>query len=264
MSTKMLCASARTRFIPSFSLSPHKPIFRRPTSLTYPRNYQTPIIMSAQDQIVEHVVLFKVKPDVDSTKVAAMFAGLHGLTSLNLTLHLSAGQLLRSRSSSLTFTHMLHSRYSSKDHLQEYAAHPEHVRVVTENIKPIIDDIMAVDWISTGASVSPKPGSAMRVTFLKLKEDLGENEKSRVLEVIGGIKDEFPAIEQLSVGENFSHDRAKGYTIASVAVLAGPADLEALDSNAELVKLQKEKVKDSIESVLVVDYVIPPPQAANL
>ncbi|KAI3802835.1 hypothetical protein L1987_30978 [Smallanthus sonchifolius] len=257
--TKML---ARTRFIPSFSLSPHNPpIFRRPTSLTNRRNNQTPIIMSAQDQIVEHVVLFKLKPDVDSTKVAAMVSGLNALTSLNLTLHLSAGQLLRSRSSSLTFTHMLHSRYRSKDHLQEYAAHPDHVRVVTENIKPIIDDIMAVDWISTGASVSPKPGSAMRVTFLKLKEDLGENEKSRVLEVIGGIKDEFPAIEQLSVGENFSHDRAKGYTIASVAVLA---DLEALDSNAELVKLQKEKVKDSIESVVVVDYVIPPPQAANL
>ncbi|KAM0018237.1 putative stress-response A/B barrel domain-containing protein HS1/DABB1 [Helianthus debilis subsp. tardiflorus] len=264
MSTKMLCASARTRFIPSFSLLPPQPIFRRPNCLIHRRRNH--ITMSAQDQVVEHVVLVKVKPDVDSSKVAAMISGLNGLTSLNLTLHLTAGQLLRSRSSSLNFTHMLHSRYRSKDDLQQYAVHPEHVRVVTENIKPIIDDIMAVDWMSNSASsVSLKPGSAMRVTFVKLKENLGENEKSRVLEVIGGMKDEFPRIEELSVGENFS-DRAKGYTIASVAVLGGPADLEALDSNAELVQLHKEKVKDLIESVVVVDYVIPPPQAqaANL
>ncbi|XP_076910398.1 stress-response A/B barrel domain-containing protein UP3-like [Bidens hawaiensis] len=261
MPTKMLCASACTRFLPSFSLLSPQPLFRRRNCLIHRHNHQTPITMSAQHQIVEHVVLFKVKPDVDSSKVAAMVNGLNALTSLNLTVHLSAGQLLQTRSSSLTFTHMLHSRYRSVDDLKEYAAHPEHVRVVTENIKPIIDDIMAVDWISDDASVSPKPGSAVRVTFLKLKD---ESEKSRVLEVIRGIKDEFPAIEQLSVGENFSHDRAKGYTIASVAVLPGTADLEALDSNEELVKLQKEKVRDSIESVVVVDYVVPPPQSANL
>ncbi|KAI3765436.1 hypothetical protein L2E82_15469 [Cichorium intybus] len=129
---------------------------------------------------------------------------------------------------------MLHSRYRSKEDLREYAVHPEHVRVVTENIKPIVDDIMAVDWMSDDASVSSKLGSAMRVTFLKLKENLGENEKARVLEVIGGIKDQFQSIDQLSsLGENFSHDRAKGYTIASIVVLHVPADLEALDSNVE-------------------------------
>ncbi|KAI3507861.1 hypothetical protein L1887_22856 [Cichorium endivia] len=149
---------------------------------------------------------------------------------------------------------MLHSRYRSKEDLREYAVHPEHVRVVIENIKPIVDDIMAVDWMSDDASVSSKPGSAMRVTFLKLKENLGENEKAKVLEVIGGIKDQFQSIDQLSLGENFSHDRAKGYTIASIVVLPGSTDLEALDSNVELVKLQKEKVRDSIESVVVVDY----------
>ncbi|KAI3714512.1 hypothetical protein L6452_21467 [Arctium lappa] len=264
MSTIMLCVPACTRLLPSFSLSPPQPIFRRLNSLVHRRNHCKPITMSAQDQIVEHIVLFKVKPDVESSKVAAMVNGLNGLSSLDLTLHITAGQLLRSRSSSLTFTHMLHSRYRSKDDLREYGVHPQHVKVVTENVKPIVDDLMAVDWISNGGSVSPKPGSAMRVSFLKLKENFGENEKARVLEVIGGIKDQFQAIEQLSFGENFSHDRAKGYTIASIAVLPGPADLEALDSNAELANLQKEKVKDLIESVVVVDYVIPPPQAANL
>nr|XP_043636765.1 stress-response A/B barrel domain-containing protein UP3 [Erigeron canadensis] len=265
MSTKMLSAPARTRsLLPSLSLSPPQPIFRRLNHLLHRRNnHHTPIKMSA---IVEHVVLFKVKPDVDSSKVAAMVNGLNGLTSLDLTVHLSAGQLLRSRSSALTFTHILHSRYKSKEDLRTYGGHPEHVRVVTENIKPIIDDIMAVDWISNSAVSPIKPGSAMRVSFLKLKENLGENEKNEVLDVIGGIKNEFKSIQELSVGENFSHDRAKGFTIASIAVLPAPADLEALDSNAnaELVNLQKQKVKDHIEGVVVVDYVVPPPQTANL
>ncbi|KAL7600891.1 hypothetical protein Lser_V15G25256 [Lactuca serriola] len=137
---------------------------------------------------------------ISSSAVTPMVSGLNGLASLNLTLHLSFGQLLHSRPSSLTFTHMLHIRYRSKDDLREYAVHPEHVRVINEN-KPIIDDVMAVDWMSNGASVSPKPGSEMRVTFLKLKGNLGENEKARVLEVIGGIKDQFQAIEQLSLGK---------------------------------------------------------------
>ncbi|XP_023772204.1 stress-response A/B barrel domain-containing protein UP3 [Lactuca sativa] len=195
---------------------------------------------------------------ISSSAVTPMVSGLNGLASLNLTIHLSFRQLLHSRSLWLTFTHMLHSRYRAKEDLRECAVHPEHVRVVNEN-KLIIDDVMAVDWMSNGASVSPKPGSAMKVTFLKLKGNLVENEKARVLEVIGRIKDQFQAIEQLSLGENFSHEWAKGFTIASIVVLPGQADLEALDSNLEGVNSQEEKAGDSIESVVVVDYLIPPP-----
>ncbi|CAI9293401.1 unnamed protein product [Lactuca saligna] len=200
---------------------------------------------------------------ISSSAITPMVSGVNGLASINLTLHLSFGQLLHSWSSSLTFTHILHSRYRSQEDLWEYVVHPKHVRVVNEN-KLIIDDVMAVDWMFNGASVSPKPGSAMRVTFLKLKGNLGEHEKARGLEVIGGIKDQFQAIEQLSLGENFSHEREKGFTIASIAVLPGQADLEALDSNSEGVNSHEEKVGDSIESVVIVDYLIPLPQVANL
>ncbi|CAI9260188.1 unnamed protein product [Lactuca saligna] len=157
---------------------------------------------------------------ISSSAITPMVSGLNGLASLNLTFHLSFGQLLHSRSSSLTFTHMLHNRYRSKEDLLEYVVHPKHVRVVKEN-KPIIDGIMAVDWMFNGASFSPKPGSAIRVTFLKLKGNLGENEKAR-------------------------------------------ANLEALDSNSEGVNSHEEKAGDSIKSVVVVDYLIPPPQVANL
>lgn len=128
--------------------------------------------------------------------------------------------------------------------------------MVTEG-KSIVDDVMSLDWMISNAaasSVCPKPGSAMRVRFYKLIEGLGEIEKARVLEVMGGIKN-----DELSVGESFCDDRAKGYTIASIAVFPnGNPPAADLDLNSG--DLLKEGVmKDSIQSVVVVDYVIPSP-----
>lgn len=124
---------------------------------------------------------------------------------------------------------------------------------------------MAVDWVvnDLAGPVAPPDGSAMRVTFLKMKEGLGEKEKGQVLEVVGGIGSKFPSIKQLTFGENFC-DRAKGYSIASLAVFPGLSELDGLDSNSELVNSQKDKARDFLESVLVLDYVIPTPQSANL
>lgn len=211
--------------------------------------------MSTNPQIIEHIVLFKIKPDTDQEKVSAMFDELNGLISLDQVVHLTAGPLLRTHFSSLTFTHMLHSRYNSKEDLKAYAVHPAHVSVVKESA-PIVDDIMAVDWVvkHLAGPVALAPGSAIRVAISKLKESLGEKEKAQVLEVIGGIGNQFPSIDQFTFGENFSPDRAKGYSIASLAVLPG---LSELDSNSELVKSHEEKARDLLGSTLALDYVIP-------
>ncbi|CAN4112014.1 unnamed protein product [Withania somnifera] len=225
-----------------------------------------PCIKMSAEQIVEHVVLFKAKPDADPSKLSAMVNNLNSLTSLNQVLYLSSGPLIRDRSSSFSFTHILHSRYKSKSDLADYSAHPAHVSVVRQYVSPMVDDIMAVDWVTTdfsGPSGVP-PGSAMRITFLKLKENLGENEKSQVLNAIGGIKEKFPGIEQLTVGENFSPARAKGFSIASIAVFKGVNELEALESQTELANEQKEKVKDFLDGVVVVDYAVLPIQSASL
>lgn len=125
---------------------------------------------------------------------------------------------------------------------------------------------MAVDWVANDLSgpVAPPPGSAMRVTFLKLKEGLGESEKARVLDVIGGIKGVFPVIDQISFGENFSMGRAKGFSIGSIAVLPGLSELEAMDSDSERANLEKDKARDLIESVIVLDYVVPQQPSASL
>nr|GEX92170.1 hypothetical protein [Tanacetum cinerariifolium] len=220
---------------------------------------------------IEHIVLFKVKPNIDLTKVNSMVNALNNLTSLNLTLHLTSGQLLKSNpnSNALTFTHILHSRYKTVEDLKSYAVHPEHVRVVNENVKPVVDDIMAVDWRSEGGVSSGgviEPGKAMRVSFVKLKENVTEDDKCKVLEVIRGVKDEFGGvIQEMSVGENFS-ERAKGYEIASVAVFNGVEEMEKMDEDVEKVTKEKEKVKEFVHSVVVVDYVVPVAthQSANL
>ncbi|KAE9464552.1 hypothetical protein C3L33_03530, partial [Rhododendron williamsianum] len=264
MVSKLCLTQARTHFLsppPHLSLSSlsHLPfLLRRRSSLKMSSTTTT------TPQIIEHFVLFKVKPDTDPSNITAMIDNLAALSSLDLVAHLSSGPLLRTRSSPFPFTHLLHSRYKSKHDLDAYSAHPSHVRVVTENVKPICDDIMAVDWVTYDlpGPVSPPPGSAMRVTFLKLKEGVGENEKARVLDVIGGIKGVFPAIEQISFGENFSMGRAKGFSIGSVAILPGLSELEAMDS--ERAGLEKDKVRDLIESVIVLDYVVPQQQSASL
>ncbi|KAJ8568761.1 hypothetical protein K7X08_030983 [Anisodus acutangulus] len=232
--------------------------------LLSPRHFKSK--MSSAEHMIEHVVLFKAKPNSEPSKLDAMVNNLNSLTCLNQVVHLSSGPLIRDRSS-FSFTHMLHSRYKSKSDLADYSAHPSHVSVVKEYVLPMVDDIMAVDWVATdfsGSGVVP-PGSAIRVTFLKLKENLGENEKSQVLNAVGGIKEKFPGIEQLTVGENFSPGRAKGFSIASIAVFKGVKELEALESQMELANEQKEKVRDYLDGVVVVDYVVSPiTQSASL
>ncbi|XP_027331795.1 stress-response A/B barrel domain-containing protein UP3-like [Abrus precatorius] len=222
-------------------------------------------IKMTSSQTVEHIVLFKVKEETEESKVSAMMNGLSSLVSLEQVVHLSVGPLLRNRSSSLTFTHMLHSRYKSKEDLEAYSAHPSHVSVVKGHVLPIIDDIMAVDWIAHDlrGDLVPPQGSAIRVSFLKLKENAVRDE---VLGVVRGIPQSFKQISQLSCGDNFSPARAKGFSIASLAVFPEPSELEAVDLNEELVNHQKDKVRDHIESVVVVDYVVPPPppQSASL
>ncbi|KAI4335235.1 hypothetical protein L6164_013901 [Bauhinia variegata] len=269
----MQCLRICSSFSPSFShsLSPSKHLLHLKASSSFkPYSHSPPARSSIKmsTQIVEHIVLFKVKDDTEPSKVNSMVNELGALVSLDPVLHLTVGPLLRNRSSSLTFTHMLHSRYKSKDDLNTYSAHPDHVSVVKGSVLPICEDIMAVDWVTEDlqGDLAPAPGSALRVSFLKLKENLGDEVKNEILGVIRGIKDNFRQISQLTSGENFSPGRAKGYSIASLAVFPGQSELEAVDSNEQSVNYQKDKVREHLESVVVVDYLVPPPQAppANL
>lgn len=120
---------------------------------------------------------------------------------------------------------------------------------------------MAVDWLAD-VEPDPEPGHLMRVALLKLKEGK-ERETGEVLGIIGEMKDQHPAIDQVSVGENFSPERAKGYSIGTILVSPAASELTALYSDLGF----KEKFGEVIESSVVVDHVIPsaaPPQAPGL
>ncbi|KAF5726094.1 hypothetical protein HS088_TW23G00835 [Tripterygium wilfordii] len=153
--------------------------------------------------VIEHVVLFKVKDNTDPSKVNAIFTGFNGLISLDQVLHLTTGPLVRIRSPLSNFTHMFHSRYYSKEDLSAYSTHPSHLALVGETFS-ICDDIMVVDWVAADFQglVVPPAGSAMRVTFLKLKEKVSEEGKNEVLRVIKGIKESIGDMDQITCGES--------------------------------------------------------------
>ncbi|XP_057969515.1 stress-response A/B barrel domain-containing protein UP3-like [Malania oleifera] len=219
--------------------------------------------MSSAHQFVEHIILFKVKDGTDPSRIASMVSRMNSLISLDQVLHLTAGPIHRILSSPFDFTLMLHSRYRSKEDLNAYLVHPFHVDV-RDSVFPFCDDVMAVDWIPddlAGPVVLPA-GSAMRVTFSKLKEGSGDAENREVLKAIeNGSK----STDRISFGKNFSPARAKGFSIVSVAMFPGLGELNGLDSSADekIVKLQKENAGGYLESVMAFDYVIPASQSAS-
>ncbi|KAJ4882183.1 dimeric A/B barrel domainS-protein 1 [Raphanus sativus] len=196
-------------------------------------------------QMIEHIVLFKVKDDVDSDKIDAMVDGLNSLATIDQVLYISAAPIHRLRSAS-AFTHVLHSRYRSKEDLSAYVAHPDHLRVV-EATMPIWEDIMSVDWIAHQAPgiLKPPAGSVGKVTLLKVKENVTEEAKKEIMEVVKEKSHE------ITVGENFSPARAKGFSIASVAYFK---DLGEVEVNEELVK---EKIGGYVEDTIVVEFMVP-------
>ena len=222
----------------------------------------------SESESIEHIVLFKVKDEAEPSKVKAWLDALNGLSSLDQVAQLTAAPLIQTTTTtsstsatSLNFTHILHSRYNSKQDLKAYTVHPRHESAVKDHGLLIVQDIMAFDWVAPDLhlAVTPKPGSAIRVSFFKLKEEEEDVKKTEILGVLKETKDglllgQEKQISELSYGENFSPERSRGYSLAYLAVFPGHRELE--DSNEELGKL-KDKFKDFVESEVVVDFLIP-------
>ncbi|KAI9191034.1 hypothetical protein LWI28_002548 [Acer negundo] len=245
----MLCMRALPLLSTQFSLtfSPPKRLPKLKSS------FSVKSAMSSSSSTIEHVVLLKVKPDADSSKVDTMITDLKGLISIDNVLYLTCGPVLSTAGSSLlTFTYMLHSRYNSKTDLDNYLQNPNHLSVVKDYVIPLSDDIMSIDWVAdrTPSTIVIPTGCAVRVTFLKLKENLGEEVKDVVLGVIKENNENLGGIKQFTCGEIFSPALAKGFSIASIAIFKGVNEMEEADLNLD-------RVKDYVESVIAVDYVVP-------
>ncbi|KAL1220888.1 Stress-response A/B barrel domain-containing protein DABB1 [Cardamine amara subsp. amara] len=213
---------------------------------------------TTQNQIVEHVVLFKLNDDgANSGKINSMINGINELVTLDQVLHLFSGPIHRLRPTSTTvsaFTHVLHSRYRSKEDLNAYAVNPDHVRIVKE-AESIREDVMAVDWIpdQVPGTLAPPPGSIAKIILLKLKENIAVEAKAKS-EIMEVIKEKFPGIDQISVGENFSPARAKGFSIGSISYFRDLGEMEAVEARK---KLQNEKIRDYVDATIDVEFVVP-------
>ena len=95
--------------------------------------------------MVEHLVILKFKPDTTSEQLDAFLEGVGGLRDkIEGIVDLSAGANYTERSQG--FTHGVCVRFTNKAALDHYLPHPAHVEVVENCIKPIVDDILVIDY----------------------------------------------------------------------------------------------------------------------
>ena len=97
--------------------------------------------------MIEHAVFFAVRPGTPGDAVDAMLGALRALPGAVPGIRsLSAGPTFTDRGKQ--FTHGLLVRFESRADLATYLAHPAHVAVVQEVVKPIADDVVVLDWES--------------------------------------------------------------------------------------------------------------------
>lgn len=95
--------------------------------------------------MVEHIVLVKFSEEATAEKKAAMAEELRGLKGkIPGILDISVGDNFSARAQG--FDRGLVVRLENEEALAGYSSHPEHVRVANDHIKPIIKDILAVDY----------------------------------------------------------------------------------------------------------------------
>ena len=94
--------------------------------------------------MILHTVIFKIKEETPEEKVQTMIDNLNNLEGKIEEINwIKAGKNFSTRSKG--FEILLNSEFASKEALSAYAIHPEHVKVVENDVKPIISDIIALD-----------------------------------------------------------------------------------------------------------------------
>ncbi|MBD2312967.1 Dabb family protein [Desertifilum sp. FACHB-1129] len=95
--------------------------------------------------MIEHIVLFKWQPDTSPEAIATIIEALKSLQDkIPGIVDLSCGENFCERSKG--FTHGLVVRFVDRAALENYGPHPEHQAIVQELIKPVLLDILALDF----------------------------------------------------------------------------------------------------------------------
>ncbi|GBG67100.1 hypothetical protein CBR_g78881 [Chara braunii] len=154
------------------------------------------------------------------------------------------------------FTHGLCVRCRDEESLKSYAAHPRHVSVVTQYIKPIIEDVMALDWqanLST-AAVDGLGAQVIRFGAIKLKDGVSAEDIARMVDTCQRCEGLLPRVRQFTIGQNFAPERAKGYEWGFLARFGNLQDWMAYVRDIDQCAIMNEVVKPLASSVLIADF----------
>lgn len=95
--------------------------------------------------MIEHVVLFKFKQETSADECQRMFKKLMELKQhIDQIKDLSVGENFSDRAKG--FDAGLVVRFDNKDTLDDYQKHPMHQEVVDRFVKPIVADVLSVDY----------------------------------------------------------------------------------------------------------------------
>src|SRR5205085_8122540 len=95
--------------------------------------------------MVEHIVIFKWKPDTSAESIEAAGAGLMGLKhKIPGIIDMTCGDNFSTRSQGYEFGLVV--RFTDREALEAYGPHPLHQEVVQNLITPFREDVIAVDY----------------------------------------------------------------------------------------------------------------------
>ncbi|KAJ7533479.1 hypothetical protein O6H91_13G051100 [Diphasiastrum complanatum] len=213
--------------------------------------------MSASACFVEHVVLFKVKPETPVDKVQALVDGIHGLRGLDGVLDLAFAPVLNlwptHTSWAAGFTHVLYGRYKDKASLHAFTISSAHQSVAEHYAKPILDDLLILNWEASPSPPVEEDFGAIRIGVLKLKELVTAEDIKALLGTFNSYPNIFPCVGQVSAGPNFSPAGPRGFNFGYFARFKSVKELEELTTNSDHVALMENKVKPHVESFIIVD-----------
>lgn len=94
--------------------------------------------------MIEHIVLFRWKPNTTEAQIAQVVEGLRSLKmQISGIVDLQVGADFSGRSQG--YSHALVMRLTDRAALEAYFPHPAHRRIVEEYINPIREDTLAFD-----------------------------------------------------------------------------------------------------------------------
>eukprot|EP00252_Welwitschia_mirabilis_P018583 TRINITY_DN4125_c0_g1_i1.p1 TRINITY_DN4125_c0_g1~~TRINITY_DN4125_c0_g1_i1.p1 ORF type:complete len:218 (-),score=7.31 TRINITY_DN4125_c0_g1_i1:229-849(-) len=205
--------------------------------------------MSGMTKVIEHVVLFRVKDNAAHEAVEAWLSRLNELSSLDSVLCLRAAPSRNVENS--RFTHILHARYADMEALSRYTVHPLHVEVVEKYGKPILEDLLALDWETSLEDPSVESFKAFHFSLMKPLDPAATDVSPLLL----GISDRLSFIRQVSFGNNLSPGRSKGFSWGFLVLFSAPAELDQFVDKNEHFKLFSDALLPKMEEIVHVEAV---------